>query len=132
MDNIIICSLDRRTDFEPLIISWKMIIPCYSDSSPSFFYEKGYQVFIDNNLEQDPLVKWKSAYALENKTFIFWKSYTRYIRSPCLKSIFWSIYTVENGYSKDMLDIQGFYLGVFFFLIWLQFIRFIPLIETDF
>lgn len=91
-----------------------MIIPCYSDSSPSFFYEKGYQVFIDNNLEQDPLVKWKSAYTLENKTFIFWKSYTRYIRSPCLKSIFWSIYTVENGYSKDMLDMQGFYLGFFF------------------
>lgn len=91
-----------------------MIIPCYSDSSPSFFYEKGYQVFIDNNLEQDPLVKWKSAYTLENKTFIFWKSYTRYIRSTCLKSIFWSIYTVENGYSKDMLDIYKDSNGVFF------------------
>lgn len=80
-----------------------------------FFYEKGYQVFIDNNLEQDPLVKWKSAYTLENKTFIFWKSYTRYIRSTCLKSIFWSIYTVENGYSKDMLDIYIRILMGFFF-----------------
>lgn len=82
-----------------------------------FFYEKGYQVFIDNNLEQDPLVKWKSAYTLENKTFIFWKSYTRYIRSTCLKSIFWSIYTVENGYSKDMLDIYKDSNGFFSYLI---------------